>query len=504
MKKSILLSVLCALCMSAMVAQNTNTASGKCSNDVQWSFDGHNLRISKSNAKLNVVPMPDYDQKDNIAPWIKQKLAVRKVIIGPGISNIGACAFANCYDLKEVELRDAHMKDIRWGAFYNCRNLFVFPMNANINHIGVIAFANCSSLPSVILPSNATVDEQAFMSCPKINMIEIGKDTRLGKGVFVTPVKDENGKTTGYTFYEGEIKSLPRYINTGNCTEYGLSVKSVELCLEKSTAIVNKEYVSDIDTDLPQATIFRNDTYALIIGNENYMNNTEAVPFAHDDANLFAEYCRQTLGIPLGNIRVSLDATKYMIRELLLDEWIGGISDRKTKKLIVYYAGHGVPDLNDENKPYLLPIDVPGSKPNHGISLEDFYKILGEYGFERVTVFIDACFSGINRTNKSVVPGRAVGVVAKEAIPVVGNLVVIAAAHGNETAQNYHKKGHGLFTYYLLKEIKDSQGMITYGKLAKDIQKDVSETAPTLEQNIEQTPEVSTSIKTDKWKDFSF
>lgn len=76
----------------------------------------------------------------------------------------------------------------------------------------------------------------------------------------------------------------------------------------------------------------------------------------------------------------------------------------------------------------------------------------------------------------------------------------MAATHGNETAQSFQEEGHGLFTYYLLKELQESKGMITYGKLANDLEKNVSNVAPTLEMRKKQTPNAFSSNPTDAWK----
>ena len=49
---------------------------------------------------------------------------------------------------------------------------------------------------------------------------------------------------------------------------------------------------------------------------------------------------------------------------------------------------------------------------------------------------------------------------AKQSIPT-GNLVVLSAAKGVETAYSYKEKGHGLFTYFLLKKLQETQGDLT-------------------------------------------
>ena len=502
MKRILFFLSLCVCCMSLMQAQKTNPASGKCSGDISWSFDGRTLFIlNESNKRGSDVRMSDYDLNKNLAPWVKKNLAVRTVIVGPGISNIGSCAFANCKDLASVEFQSVMVKEIGWGAFLNCHSLFSISIPVNVIRIGTIAFANCTSLTSITIPNATRVEDQAFLSCTKLNLIEIGDNARLGKAVFVTETTENGNKV--YKNYDGEIRRLPRNINVDNCTEFGLDKESVAICLKESQPYNMNKRLSMIDNDIPSALVVRNNTYALVIGNERYRFVAD-VPFAKNDATVFAEYCKKALGIPIENVHLCEDATKHMILEQELTDWLGDIKDRKYKRLIVYYAGHGVPDIKDHNKAYLLPTDVYGTKPEQGIALDVFYSILGNLGFERVTVFLDACFSGVNRDNDGVNSERAVEVEAEDTKPVVGNLIVLAAAHGNETAQSFQEEGHGLFTYYLLKELQQSEGMVTYGRLVDQVQKNVSNVAPTLELRKKQTPKAFTSLMNDEWKQFLF
>ncbi len=495
----VLISVLWA---SALSAQGTRTKSGKCG-DVEWSFDGRNLTFICSTSRLYSAAIPDYDLEKNVAPWVKQKLDVQRVVIGSGIIRIGSCAFANCANLKTVEFRDVYLREIGWGAFLNCKSLFTFSMPVNVRTIGAAAFANCTSLTSVRIPSLTRVDDMAFLSCSSLSVIELGINTQLGKAVFATEAQQSDGLTMHY-YYDGEIRSLPRGVNSENCKEYGLAKTAVDRCLQKSHPYKEDiARVSDVDTGIPESRIMRNETYALIIGNENY-KQAGYVPFAINDAKIFAEYCMHTLGVPATNIHVCTDATKHIIIEQELEDWLrDAIPNKQYKKLIVYYAGHGVPDTQDNNKAYLLPVDVLGAKPQRGIALDWFYAALGNLGFSQVTVFIDACFSGMSRDNQSVTEERTVEVEAQDAKPTTGNLVVFSAAQCNETAQNYRDEGHGLFTYYLLKELQESQGMVTYGDLSESIAKSVSRIASSLDNRKEQNPHTLSTVG-DQWKELAF
>ena len=55
-----------------------------------------------------------------------------------------------------------------------------------------------------------------------------------------------------------------------------------------------------------------------------------------------------------------------------------------------------------------------------------------------------------------------------------GNMVVMAAAQGDETAYFNKEAKHGLFTYYLLKKLKETKGSVTLGDLSSYIQDEVS------------------------------
>ena len=232
MKRFCLLLLVSVSCIVTAAAQNTNPKSGKCGNDIEWTFDGRTLYLNNSDINKALVAMPDYDLSKDLAPWVKQKLAIRKVIIGRGIGRIGSCAFANCEELTSVDFQDVFLMEIGWGAFLNCKNLFNFHIPVNVKRIGTIAFANCSSLRSVKIPNLARVEDQAFMSCTNLALVEVGNNALLGKAVFASEVI-EDGKTV-IRNYNGEIRNLPNNINTDNCTEYGLEKEAVAICLKNS------------------------------------------------------------------------------------------------------------------------------------------------------------------------------------------------------------------------------------------------------------------------------
>lgn len=494
MKRHILTALISALAVFSGPAQTIYNVEGKCGDDCKWAFDGYTLSITNTNKKGFDVHIDDYNTKSRIAPWVKKKLDVRRVNIGSGIDRIGSCAFANMPNLQEVEFSGTEMQSIGWGAFMNDTHLRTISIPVTVKNIESIAFANCDAMASIKIPDQCRVGDQAFADCDNLKSIELSPTSILGHYVFASEVTV--GGKPRHTLYNGEIRRAPAYINSDNCHEYGLAKSSIEKLSSGTNSTIDYDYAtSALDSIIPIGSYIRPNTYALVIGNQNYRFVSD-VPYAIHDARVFAEYCKKTLGIPVENIHITEDATKQMILEEEIQDWIKNIPDPESKQLIVYYAGHGVPDTKNQNKAYLLPTDVRGTNPSRGIALDEFYSTLGDMAFNQTTVFIDACFSGVNRENEGVTEGlRAVEIDAEDTEVGDGNIVVFSAAQGNETAQGLPEEGHGLFTYYLLQVLNSTAGYTTLGALSDHIEQGVTYRAPQLKLKKKQTPTTNASTR---------
>lgn len=255
----------------------------------------------------------------------------------------------------------------------------------------------------------------------------------------------------------------------------------------ESPIVVNR--LSDVDTNIPRTNKQSPSTLALVIANENYQHAPK-VKSARHDGERFAQYCNETLGIPQSNVTLLKDASYGNMRGAMehLKNTIksfGGNAD-----VIVYYAGHGIPDEKSSDA-LLMPTDAIPTIPATSYQLEEFYAELGQTDANSIMVFLDACFSGSNRDGGAVTKGRAVGYKPRQASPR-GNMFVLTAASGNETALPYTEKNHGLFTYYVLKKLQESKGDVTLKQLADYVIKSVSQQSNLINKK-PQTPTVSTS-----------
>ena len=112
---------------------------------------------------------------------------------------------------------------------------------------------------------------------------------------------------------------------------------------------------------------------------------------------------------------------------------------------------------------------------------------------------MDACFSGAQRGGGMLASARGVALKAKNGVPQ-GNMVVFSAATGDQTAYPYQEKGHGLFTYFLLKKLQESEGKATLGEITDYVSEQVARQSVVVNGK-SQTPVVTPSASmSDSWK----
>jgi len=260
---------------------------------------------------------------------------------------------------------------------------------------------------------------------------------------------------------------------------------------------------TNVDINIPIGAVINDNAYALIIGNEDYnsfqpdLGSEVNVAFAVNDATIFKKYCISTLGVPESNIKFLTNATLgQMIRAI---SWMNKITEKEAgdADVIVYYAGHGLPD-EQTHEPSIMPVDISSNDIQSAIHLKDLYTKLTQYPSKKITVFLDACFSGGGR-NQGLVASRGVKVKPKEDA-LNGNIVVFTSSSGDQSSLSFKEKHHGIFTYYLLKRIQETAGNTTYKDLFDYLKKEVDLNCVKVNEK-EQTPNLLFSTELgDHWK----
>jgi uncharacterized caspase-like protein len=246
----------------------------------------------------------------------------------------------------------------------------------------------------------------------------------------------------------------------------------------------------DVETDIPNHQSQNPNAFALIIGNEDYqsyqsgLKKEQNVEYAIRDAHVFKEYCLKTLGIPEDNILFYTNAGTVAMNQAItqISQIIKTMNG--AAEILVYYAGHGFPN-EKTNEPCLIPVDVTSSSMQFAIPLDKTIATFAAYPSKKVVVFLDACFSGGGR-NLGLMASRGVKIVPKS-MPLSGNIVVFSASDEEQSALPYQEQKHGLFTYFLLKKLKESSGEVTLAELDAYLSKNVA-LKSTIVNKQEQTP----------------
>lgn len=249
--------------------------------------------------------------------------------------------------------------------------------------------------------------------------------------------------------------------------------------------------LADVDKNIPKTNFNGQNTLAVIIGVEDYKYAPE-VDFAERDAQVFYKYAQSVFGVPKQNIYFlsNEEATLGEFKKIFSsDGWLARRTEKDVSNVIVYYAGHGAPDVQSKSA-YLIPYDIDPNYPKTGFSLDDMYSTLSSLKAKSVTVFLDACFSGKSRTEEMLIAGaRSVIIKTKSSAFSAKNMAVISASSKEQYSAADPSKHHGIFTYYLLKSLQvnaHSLNEISVKSFYEQIRTAVSKRAGFLDK--EQTP----------------
>lgn len=263
---------------------------------------------------------------------------------------------------------------------------------------------------------------------------------------------------------------------------------------------------SDVDTDIPNIGKVYKNRYALIIGNAHYIENGSDmvdIKYSINDAKIFKQYAINVLGIPNdGNHIYYIEDANATYMRLYIDNFSKLIKSLgENNEFYVFYSGHGT--QNEQNEAFIVPVGVTSDYINDfAIKLKDFYSQISPSTNQKVIVFLDACFSGGGKNGQLLVNAKTGLRRTHGNENLNANLLVFAASSAKQISQEYLPKKHGIFSYFLFKNLKDTKGNITYGDLADKIIGDVTSTTLNPQNNLnQQTPTINVNPAIqDVWK----
>lgn len=241
----------------------------------------------------------------------------------------------------------------------------------------------------------------------------------------------------------------------------------------------------------------RSNTFAIVIGIEQYREKLPKADFADRDAKLVGEYLTKFLGYPEENVvvRTNEKASLTDLRKYI-ENWLPN-NVEKDSSVFIYYSGHGAPNPKTGDA-YLVPYDGdPSFIETTAYPLKQLYAAIDKLPAKDITVVLDSCFSGAG--GRSVIGRgmRPMVLTLENQVMAGGKTVVLAASQGDQVSSTYEGKRHGLLTYYFLKGLQgdgdlNKDGVIDMAELYEYVKPNVQRIARK-QFNNEQTPQLFAS-----------
>lgn len=233
--------------------------------------------------------------------------------------------------------------------------------------------------------------------------------------------------------------------------------------------------------------------WAVIIGVGGY--ESSAVPrlrYPVADADAVYETLIASGGFKKENILLLTDKTerKPTLRNI---KWALGTflarSAHKNDLVVIYFAGHGASEVDqrgierDGLSKYLVPIDAdPDDLYSTALPMDEMQNVLARIEAERITVFLDACYSGAagGRTFAST-KTRTVNVddIFLDRLTRSKGRAIVTASRPSELSIELPELGHGVFTFYLVRGLQgyadlNRDGIVSLQELYEYLTQEVS------------------------------
>ncbi len=322
------------------------------------------------------------------------------------------------------------------------------------------AIASDNMPPTIRITGSAAVGLQARISAQVTDNVSVGEVTLNG-----SPPLQINGSTY---YWETFIPADGLTVLIEAVDQRGLmSRKSTRIERQKTTETVTR--LAAVNPLVGPKQKPSRDRAALIIGLEKYASAPSA-DFASRDAQMFADYAREKLGIPDNNIKILTDSEAEETAILrALKVWLPKAVKPDTTDLYVFYAGHGMPTA-DGSSAYLVPYDGDIQLlEDTAISRKRFFDEISATKPRSATFFFDNCYSGATRSEQQLLAARPLTIKVEET-DVPDNYLVFAAGETDQIAGVEPEVKHGRFSYFVFKGLEgeadaNSDGKISAGEL---------------------------------------
>lgn len=351
-----------------------------CGENLDWELD-------EDNGILYINGTGDmYDwgaTEDDVAPWYYDNSVIERIVIGSGVTSIGASAFQDCCELTYIS------------------------MSSTVTKIGDYAFLECENLPGITLPSGLTaIGEGAFADCYTLDLSVPSSVTFIGAHAFSGTAIDTITIPAGVTSIEDslfyECYDLVTVTINGNVTSIGDYAFWDCVALENFT-------IPDSVTDIGAGAFLG----CTALENDNLVIPSEVTVI--EDETFWGCTSLTEMVIPEGVTSIGDDAfgsctalESIQLPEKSL-EYLGLKAFDKCRSLEKIVIPEGVTAIEDEcfsGCSKLTSAEIPESVTSIGVSafadcsqladivIPEAVTTIGNYAFADCGEMIAACFAG--------------------------------------------------------------------------------------------------------------
>ncbi len=250
-----------------------------------------------------------------------------------------------------------------------------------------------------------------------------------------------------------------------------------------------RKYTVDIQAGVPPAPALAGrsaggsgERWAVIVGVSQYADNRiDPLEYADDDARALFDFLTSEAaglgGFKEENIRLLLneDATYREIRTALFTFLKGATED---DLVLIYFAGHGMPDPDRTANLYLLSYDTDVENVSGtAFPMEDVHTAVQRTYARDILVLSDACHSaGVAGQGafRNVALNQINELFLERLQASTGGLAVFTASQVNQLSQEGSQwgGGHGVFTHHLIEALRgaadeDQDRIVTLGEVTE-------------------------------------
>lgn len=136
--------------------------------------------------------MSIYGSSSDTASNVRNKARIRRIEIGDNVTQIGAYAFKDCYDLETITIpknpgNDNIIDSVGNYAFYGCAALKAIVLPQRCGTVGEYAFYGCAGMSAASIgyqSASATIGTCAFYNCSALRSATLNNITQIAAQTF--------------------------------------------------------------------------------------------------------------------------------------------------------------------------------------------------------------------------------------------------------------------------------------------------------------------------------